>query len=333
MLYRTVISPSVFNIAESNSYQYSLVINLLKDLNNNCLLLEDENSILRNKIMHYLELWPVKFRKPAKELIKQLRDKNHRMVKVNLSYNVPEDCGHIFNQLASNFEINAALYSQKCCVDNNEKNKNIFISTEDYSISKFNNQIRKVSIRLSHQEWTQGTFENQVLVPIFKYAKHIKLYDRYIGRTISTNIRYTNTLNWILDIFIRESYYIKPEVKTTVNFEIYTGLLIGGRNGVPESEVNSYINRIRELEAQLGRKLKSANENGNIKIILKKENGDSSNSPQYPHARYLFTNQIGLFIDRGFDLLSNNFIRDLHISYQSEESKITQELRLLEDLL
>lgn len=330
MLYRTVISPSVFNITESNSYQYSLVINLLKDLDKNCLLLEDENSILRNKIMNYLNLWPVKFRKPAKALIKQLRDKNNRMVKVNLSSNIPEDCGYIFNHLASNFEIQAALYSQGCCVKN-EKSKKFFIKIEDYSISKFSDKIRELGIRLSHQEWTQGKFENQVLVPIFKYAKHIRLYDRYIGRTILNNRRYTNTLNWILDVFIRESNYMKPGVKITVNFEIYTGLLVGGY-GVLESEVNDYINEIKDLEEQLGNKLKSAKENATVKIILKRENGNLANSPQCPHARYLFTDQIGLFIDRGFDLLSNDFIRDLHISYQSEESKITQELRFFENL-
>ncbi|MBE9142334.1 hypothetical protein [Planktothrix mougeotii] len=341
MLYRTVISPSVFNITESNSSQYRFVISLLKDLDKNGLILvdkNDRNEVLFPQILQYVENWDTRFKIPAKKLIKKLRE-NNRIIKISdfsQVHNTPITCGYIVDQIALKFSPDAIFSTQNCCI-NNKINQ---IDIMDYVISGFDDKIQSYDFSLNQGQWTKEIFENEVLISLFKDAKYIKLYNRYIGRTILTKNRgYRNTLNWILDVFIRESNFLKPGVSNRVIFEIYTGIQVGGKQGLSTSDLYSAITAIRELEKQLYRKLTLQKSNADVKIYIKKEN-DCDNPKTFPHARYLFTDQIGLCIDRGFDLLYSpdqnsipSLIKDLHISYHSDKSKIAREVNQLEDLL
>jgi hypothetical protein len=343
MLYRTVISPSVFHITENNDYQCNLVISLLKDLDKNGLILvdkNDKNEVLFPQILEYVEKWPPKFKNYAQKLIRKLRE-NNRIIKLSNFDQVdnnPITCGDIVYQIAAKSSPDAILSTQNCCINNNQINK---IDIMDYVMSGFNNKIKSYDFSINQGQWTKKIFENEVLIPLLKYAKYVTLYDRYIGRTILTNNRrgYRNTLNWILDVFIRESNFLKPSVSNKVIFEIYTGLQVGGKQGLSTSDLDSAITSIKDLEAQLYRKLTLQKSNANVKIYIKKEN-DCNNPKTLPHARYLFTDQIGLCIDRGFDLLYSqdqnsipSSIKDFQISYHSDKSKIAREVNQLEDLL
>ncbi|MEH2412436.1 hypothetical protein [Nostoc sp.] len=342
MLFRTVVSPTIFNgMPEDVLAQKSFCntnIQLLYDLTENCVILLDTDKSISNAIIDAIEKWPVKFRKPAKELIKELRNKN-RLVVAPKEYTVCSQCNIDYCQqcigIALSCSPNAIFTTEDCCQC--VKNQTLPIrpiDTAEYSISRFFQHRRQISpLTLNNKEWNQEQFEDKILIPLFRDAKHIKIYDRMIGRATKDFIpeHYKNTLEWVFDIFLQES-----SSRTERIFEVYSGL---DTRYLSHQEIIDIKNLLCQFEADMQRRYSFP-----FTLKLKEESGRGQ---EMPHARYLITDQIGVLIERGFDLLWTNQqmrdnglnpsnddrpIRDVTISRISEPNKIETAVRRLPDL-
>ena len=165
----------------------------------------------------------------------------------------------------------------------------------EYFISDFSRRRRdRLSYVLGDGKWNKTDFEREILKPIFDTAKHIKIFDRWIGKsafnkhrgTVQFNRNYKRTLEWIIQVFKNVGGAGRGGI-----FEIYCGIEGGSLNarqsGQLKSEMQKFEAAIRAATAIP------------VQIILKNE----SNTSKCPHGRYLVTDQVSVLIDRGFDLL------------------------------
>jgi len=172
---------------------------------------------------------------------------------------------------------------------------------------------------LNKGEWTQKEFEQEIMIPLLRDAKDVKIYDRYIGRSILTKnaAKYQSTLEWIIKVFLRER-----DSKLKGVFEVYGGV---ETHSIPKPKIPDAVAALRKLETNL-RLI-----HPNFKLIIK----DETQGSQMPHDRFLVTNQVAVSIGRGFNLLfggSSRLVRDVTVAYCSEPGKVEQYVRTLPDL-
>ncbi len=325
MLMRIILLPSVVStIPENQIGVYILTIKLLQELEKNGIILVDDRNSIKTALSEGISKWPEKFRIPAQKLLKQLWKKN-RFVEVSLHEDLPIHCENKICQpcikIAKEYLPLAVLARHVC---NQCANKHLLelpivkiVDIEEYAIDDyFRSKLDDRGCILSNGEWKQDKFEQEILIPLFRDAKHIKIYDRWIGRSILTpnGDKYKLTLEWIHKVFLEKS-----RLGLSGIFEIYTGCQ-------STADLSDTITALRQLEIEI-QKI-----HANFKIIIKNEN----NKGQMPHDRYLITNQVAIAIDRGFDLILDNRntnyprrLRDLRIDYCNDPNKIEQIVRNL----
>ncbi|MBE9105114.1 hypothetical protein IQ229_09235, partial [Nostoc cf. edaphicum LEGE 07299] len=166
---------------------------------------------------------------------------------------------------------------------------------------------------------------------------------RMIGRSIkykngeTTSIQgipehYCETLKWFLEIYLQHS-----SPKATRIFEVYSGFDI---RYLDENKISQAQRVFRQFEADMQTNFSFPS----FKLTIKEEIGREQ---EMPHGRYLITDQIGVLIERGFDLLwtdrqmvdnslnistSDRPIRDVTITRISEPNKIETAVSRLPDL-
>jgi len=322
MLVRTVILPSAFAaISETPSVFYRVVITLLESLAKNGLILIDEQEYIQKFLLAEIDKWPQKYRKEAKVALKRLNEKN-RFVKVSIKNEsvlncAKKPCYHCI-EIALNYCPTAVITRQECylCATQHLAMANTVkvVDVVEDSISDF----FPSDYFLGKGEWTQQEFEQKILIPLLRDAKDIKIYDRFIGRSILTNnaAKYQLTLGWIIEVFLRERGSRFKGV-----FEVYGGVGIG----ILKKEIPIAVDQLRNLENELKKKYP------NFQLIIKKETSKS----QMLHDRFLITNQVAVSLGRGFNLLYGSnprCVQDVSIAYCSEPGKIEQAVRNLPDL-
>lgn len=335
MLVRTILLPSVLRAnSENQTADYGMVIRLLQDLEKNGVVLVYDTNCIKASLLQDIPKWPVKFRKKAEVLLKSLKKKN-RFVEVLLKDEVTATCKNKPCQqcirIAKIYSPPAILASQDCIECAKAQLESVssveVVDVAEYCVSDFFESHLNLSDRtLSKGEWKQDKFEQEILIPLFRDAKHIKIYDRWIGRSVSNPPNpgqiadnYKLTIEWIIDVFLRES---RSEVGRV--FEVYSGL----DTWKNKANVPTFVTELRKFESDIKQSFP------NFKLIIKKE----TQTDQMPHERYLITNQVAVSIDRGFDLLLDNKIpyprpvRDVTVAYCSEPGKIEQAVRSMPDL-
>ncbi|HEY9634333.1 MAG TPA: hypothetical protein V6D14_13040 [Coleofasciculaceae cyanobacterium] len=335
MLVRTVLLPSILKANPENQHaHYGMVIRLLQDLEKNGVVLLDDTHSIRASLLQDIPKWPVKFRKKAEVLLTALKKKN-RFVEVSLKDEVQATCKNKPCQqgirIAKIYLPPAILASQGCnqCAQANLSSVPSVevVDVAEYCISDFFEfHLKPGDHVLGKGEWKQDKFEQEILIPLFRDAKNIKIYDRWIGRSILTSNadKYKLTLEWILEVFLRVYRSGSGGV-----FEVYSGFYTQKQAGKPPSNKTDAVTALRQLEIDMQKMHPS------VRLIIKKE----TQPLQMPHDRYVITNQIAISIDRGCDLLLDNrtspyprCIRDVRIAYCSEPGKIEQAVQRLPDL-
>jgi hypothetical protein len=324
MLTRVVIFPCVFNsVADAQ-----VIILLLKDLmKSGVILIEDRTvdnqSEVFQSIRTKIDCWHPKFKPKAKEFLKKLQKKN-RFVGALLDQPLSQTC---INQTEENCikiftseDFYSVIAGKAQCV---ELGKNITL-IEDYSISPLAGKLNRSSLTLKVGEWKQDRFEQEILIPIFRNAKHIKIYDRWIGRSVSQGqTNHQMTLEWLLEVFQRSA-----KIRTDTTFEVCCGIDTRTRPNQPTIDIPKAVTSLRQFETSLSSRYSYFN------LIIKHE----EHSNELPHDRYLFTEQAAIYIGRGFDLFVDRSeayprrIRDIEIGFCSEPEKIIQAANRLTSL-
>jgi hypothetical protein len=335
MLVRIILLPSTLtSIPEDRATYYSLAIKLLQELEKTGVILVDDKECIKTALSQRIHQWPVKFRKPVQVLLEEL-DKKNRIVKVPLNSEIQSTCGNEPCQqcirIAKSYLPLAVLARQDCnqCAERQlaEVPTIKVVDVDEYTIDdSFCSHLDPRDRIFEQGEGKQNKFEQEILIPLFRDAKHVKIYDRWIGRSILTKNadNYKRTLKWVLDVFVRKSRLGKTGV-----FEVYTGFYTQKHPRQRPLDVSNAVVALRRLETDMQQA------HPKFRLILKNE----TQPKQLPHHRYLITNQVAVSIDRGFDLLLGKAtslypqrLRDVHIAYCSEPGKIEKAVVGLPDL-
>lgn len=344
MLFRVVFSPvildSIPDQPEFQGYFFNSIEILLSDLDENCILLEDDQKILRRKIREKVNRCPVKYRKRLKALLRQLKKKFVTKEMHELSNCTKLSCKES-SMLLFSCRPDAIFVAGDC--HNCLKSKVIETEAVDlsqYSASAFSKlRKEKSKINILPGEMKAEEFSRRYIIPIFREAKHIKVYDRVIGDTILENgigvkTNYKQTLEWLIALFQKFS----DNKRAARRFIIYSSFFAESIKS--PKKVVSIKKEICNFELSLQKKV-----NFPVKVIFKCD----TKSKKLPHARYLFTEHIGFLIERGADLLigspnsqvnwshpelDQRDIRDVGISLVSKDNKkkIERYAQSLDDL-
>jgi len=327
MLLREVHIPCLYSelpqAEESRPLYYSSVERVLQDALRNCVLLMDDRRTILSQVESALESWPGAYRKRAKELLRQL-SKRKRLIYTHADSGDRGVAGHtgcrMALRLADRQKPEMLLCPKACpsCVESGPEG----IHLDEYEQSRFCEERRQgEAVQIQDGEWRRDQFEDRVLNPLFRDAKHVKIFDAHIGRTVLSDPdaprlldTYSNTLTWIVACFADMT-----RGRQGRTFEITCG--VDERKGMDIGHVA--VDLLEQFAQQM-----SSRYDCPISMIVKLE----GKGGHMPHDRYLFTDQIALHVSRGFDLLNwNGTLRDVSIFLVPNRGAIEEGIRRLPD--
>lgn len=309
MLTRIILFPCIF----ASTLDEQVIILLLRDILKSGIILTDNQGEVLRSIRAKIDRWNPKFKPKAKAILEEL-EKRHRFVEILpdqqlfqvCSNQVEKKCLKIFTSK----EFYKVLVRNSQCINNTLAiNRVTFIGY--YAISSLVDKLEKSDLTLN--KYNEDQFKQEILIPLFRDAKHIKMYDRWIGRSASQGTtNHQTTLKWLLEVF-REVATIRSD--TVV--EAYCGIRPRRDDKIPLPKA---VAALRKFEAEIQVLFPYLN----FKLFIKKEIKDN----ELPHDRYIITNQTAIYIGRGFDLFVDanesypRRIRDVQIGYCSNPAEV-----------
>lgn len=303
MLLQASLSPRLLARVPVDPYTQKLFCNLwlglLYDFTESCVVVLPGNHTTEGDYLSAVSAWPSKYKKRAQELVAMLHQRR-RFIPSQIAYTLTATCPDAVCQAFIGVSVvntqTFHLTDEKCMTCPNTLTlAPRSLEALEYFVSEFSRHRRsRLAYILGDGQWTQDDFDREVLKPVFASAKHVKIYDRWIGRSafdvrrgsVRFNDNYKRTLEWVV-----ESFRGVGGVSRGGIFEIYCGIeghLVNARHrGHLKTEMQNFETAIRAATGVP------------VQIILKEE----SHSARCPHGRYLITDQSAVLIDRGFDLL------------------------------
>jgi len=303
MLLQATVSPYLLTRLPSDPFTQKLFCNLwlglLYDFAENCVVILPGKHVGEGDYMSAVSTWPVKYQKRAQELVAMLRLRR-RFIPSQVAYTpaatCPEaNCQPFIGVSIANTEAFHLVAEQCARCANNVALAPRSIEALEYFISDFSRRRRdRLAHILGDGQWNQGDFERDILEPVLATAKHVKIYDRWIGRSAFNRVRkivrfndnYKRTLEWVVQVFGKVGGAARGGV-----FEIYCGI---EGHSIPAGQRTRIRTEMQNFEAAVRMATGVP-----VQLFLKEE----SRTMHCPHGRYLVTDQTTVLIDRGFDLL------------------------------
>jgi hypothetical protein len=288
-----------------NNFYYECIFHYLDTISKNGIIIEDEVGEENKIISNYVSKWPLKQRKKVEEKLKIL-NKRFRIIKgvsknTNVTFDCKDDSCDIFHSMFDN-EFRAVIVPEKCSNDLYVSSKEI-VRINEYTNSDYYNDINKRAHVITANKYTFETFKNNIMIPLFKYAKSIKIVDRMFADHINdTSMELDNYKKGIESLI---KIICEANVKSSgLLLEIYSSFTYNENSSLGTelarckiTNINSYIQTLNKTH------------NINLKCLFKKGFNDM------PHDRFILSNQIGIQIGRGIDIVNfNNKLRDNTIS-------------------
>jgi hypothetical protein len=329
------------------------VLGALQDIEASCVLLVDAEGNIRNEIDAALEDWPQKHRMKMRERLSKLaRPGRRRIIEVQSDVYTPDSgcgtdgCSHAVG-IASAMADSVTLIGPPECWCRGTCAASCVTLNQYRLASLASNRRGPEGLELADREWDRTRFAAEVWEPLFRYAKHIKIIDRWIGRQFEEDLRayrawknsedgrqssglapsgiaaptvgmranFSMALEWIFGEFIARS---APDPERT--FEVICAL---DANRWSSDELGLAAQALRTFAAGL-----SSSHGLTMTVTVKLER-----QTQLRHARVLFTDHVKLLIERGHDLLHDDGVkvRDVMIKYVSNPDIIEREVSRLDD--
>jgi hypothetical protein len=318
MLLRSVLLKSVLAAVPQDLVSQRLfcgiVIGILNDLAENCVVLVDEHNLTTGELFEAARRWPIKFRPSVLKLLTLLRTR-HRFVKVASGYALADNCVELTCKhcigIANAAAPAAVIASEPCVCATANLTQARAVSVHDYSTSPFQeSRTQSRMYQLNRGEWDQHAFERIILVPLFSDAKSVKIYDRWIANSIETRgydqrvlastevgERFRNALEWIIQVFLAAS------TQSLKRLEVFSAVDTRNKD---RNEIAIILAALKAFETDIRSKYNFPS----FDLIVKEETRQS----RMLHSRYLLTDQVGVLMERGFDLfLDDSAMRDMKL--------------------
>lgn len=321
MLVECIPHPDIYQKDFSNDKCYCSCLYFFLDmiLKNGIILIDSDNKYI-DAINNNLDMWPKDDRKKRiQDKLKELK-KADRFIKVDSkSIEVNAECCkkncNIFYSILNNRKI-GTIIPEWC--ENTPKEK--------YKISEFTDSSLYEDLNTLSAFFDKGQelqFKSEILIPILKYAKSIKIVDRVFADHIdnvnfSIKEEYKNGLENLIKIVKQNNGNKKVIV------ELYVAFNQLNKTSMHNAILKKKISAVEDFICELNKKYEIV-----IKCYYKEYYMDLT------HERFILTNQIGIEIGRGLDYENKKGeMRDVNISILSKEQKrkIESKIRMADDL-
>lgn len=305
------------------------LIRVLREMERNCVLLVDAGNTMSREMSAAMHQWPFKYRVLGTELWASLRERIVRLP-VDDAEGVSDcetpGCGSA--RAIARSRQPAIIFGPSGCevCFRSAGGECEYSDPAEYELTHFvRARHRAESLTLADGDWDKEQFEREVWTPLFRHAKHLKLFDRQIGRHLQRSdggnqfqvgYNYARSLKWIAELFATLT-----QGRAARHFEITCGLR-SHRHSPEEMHAAAEILHSfgRELSVECGLE---------VQMHVRQESYEA----ELPHDRALMTNQIALQFGRGFDLLrADGRVRDVTISCLSEPGKYECSVRRLDEI-
>ncbi|MGH2457587.1 MAG: hypothetical protein ACRDIY_01830 [Chloroflexota bacterium] len=321
---------------DGNRYYYDVILQILGDAERGCVVLLDPDGAIDREIEQAIAAWPPRHKKRVQLLRAQLK-KRHRLITLASSARAAgcrrSGCAAAAGVAAcSAAETPWVILPDSCaagasCLTPTRR----VLRIDEYTTSELVERVRRLDVRHIPAETPLAAFETEVIRPLFRYTKHVKVFDRWIGRSmLEANLRGDERPNWFLTslAWLFDQFAVWSAPRDGRLFEVTTGIRIDS----PQSRsVGIQISRqfaewARELTARHG-------PDGPVLQLRVKEEAAGR---ELPHDRFLITDQIALNVTGGFDLLrgarGRQWVREATLSQEREPGAIELGFRARPDL-
>jgi hypothetical protein len=284
MIYALVHAPDIYSPKEfyRNPLYSSVLLSALKSWMRNCVILVDSENRIEGRIRSYISDMPpqdrINFTKCLKELAKRSRiiRRDIDMLRGEDAVNDITVCQEIVRNHRPNAFIVAVKNSTALC-DQTESCAGITVALCEYAASSLSDDIER-------HDFTIGTEHDYTIIEgALRYAKHIKIFDRNIGRYWDDD--YRQSLEYFFDLYRDVGEYSKKG-----QIEIVTGMVEKTDEDKKKNQ-EKYLNLCFDFRGQIEKEYPFR-----ITISVKKE----TSYENLPHPRYLWTNQFLIQLDAGF---------------------------------
>jgi len=324
MLVPTVLLPSVLTANPDDTDSFGKLLELLINIEKSRIgvILVNKHQRLWNYLLQRVNEWPQAKRTKLQTLLKKVR-KNKRFVSVKLDDKIESNCSqnkhcnsgiciakqHLTKAVVARQDCHFCAITQLAGIAALE-----VVNLDDEKSTEYFYGILEKSDRVFPKGVELEQFKQEIILPIFRYSKNVKIYDRYVGRSILENNaeEYRSMLELLLNAF-------KDNSLQQGIFEVYCGF-----KPQNSSERDNARTQLKRLEADLQKIYSEFN------LIVKKER----QGKEFMHDRFMITDKLALSMGRGIGLLSkkDGWLRDFNIAPCSEHGKIEAAVRSLPDL-
>jgi len=322
MLVPTVLLPSVLTANTDDTDSFCKLLELLINIEKSRIgvILVDEHQRLWNYLLQRVNEWPQAKRTKLQTLLKKVR-KNKSFVSVTVDNKIESNCSnkHCDSSIciAKQHLTKAVVARQNChpCAITQLAGISALevVNLDEEKSTEYFYGILGKSDRVFPKGVKLEQFKQEIILPIFRYSKNVKIYDRYVGRSILENNaeEYRSMLEWLLKEFADNS---RQGI-----FEVYCGFK--PKNSSERDEART---ELKQLEADLQKIYSKFN------LIVKKER----QGKEFMHDRFMITDKLAISMGRGIGLLSkkDGWLRDFNIAPCSEPGEIEAAVRSLPDL-
>ncbi len=284
----------------------------LQEANENCLLLSDLSGAIGDQIRRAVQAWPDKYRKKGEMLLTQLK-KRRRFVDLNVGPLQSFSCTHgacrIAVNIAKGSTAKVLICRRACRAGMSAATETLLVSPDEYHASDFSDLRREAERReLGEGELTPERFAAEVCAPVFRYAKWVRIIDRWVAKHLlardndacEIRPRWRESLTWLARVLAAHAAAMqKPQLV------IFSDLF--GEDQFREARARKDLDAFEEAVCT---------ETGcSLQIVT-----PALQAP-FPHDRYLITDQIALEFSRGFDLLNRRRVRAVTISISRSNAR------------
>lgn len=294
MLFRVVVFDSALEpIPGKEEILYNSLYRFLRDIRKCGVILIDENEEVQQRFLEALRKWnylseltdEVYNGQDLLRLFKVLHQEN-RLIGTSFEEKklncTSKSCSLYLNIVQS--KKTEFIVTNQVCYSCAKDDLSHLPETHLVQMTKYDHNVelqRRVDlrgVRINQCGWdNQKTFEEEVLIPIFRDTENVTLNDKQAGDYFNDN--YKATVKWFLKVYL--DYARSPKNGT---FELRIGKLKTGSQGQKRKQL------LCEFEREMKEMYPA------FKVVYKSH---------FSHDRFIGTDQVQIDIGRGLDLLDN----------------------------
>lgn len=318
MLVSAVLDPSAFDVEYFDALYTIQMVDFLKGIQRNGLLIVDLENRLRDALVKQYEALPSKPRGRLRILVEELllKKRTRRIIACHLSSsNIPAmDLLDLAYNLKEDTKADALIVGNESLetLKSDQRFNEGIVPLSEYHDSDFEEDRQRYENRIGPIDTLLESEVADIIIRSVRFTKWLRFYDPYIGRGNNTR-DFREGIEYILSLWYEHVFFESPQ--ETGSVEIFTC----SNQHIQAREQHRRI--VQELTTPLQQRFPWP-----LNFLIK-------NDPRRIfHARYLETQHAVIRIERGFDFFdqNNEFLRNFFTLNMAESSHL-RECRELPD--